>query len=591
MDWPIIEKSGDFAVPPYLTDWEAARAAFDWQTEIDRLSKLPGGGLNLAVEAVDRHVAEGRGETVAMRWISRNQDSRRELTYAQLKEQTDRFAAALRHLGLKRGDTVAVMLNNLAELPIAALGTIKAGCVFCPLFAAFGPEPVRARLILGRARLLVTTEALYLRKIADLREDLTELDHVLLIGGSGQPPQGCLDFQATLNAASPEDGTVEATSPDDPAMLHFTSGTTGEPKGALHPQRSAAGIHATARMVLDLRPGDIFWCTADTGWVTGSIYKLLAPLLAGATGILYEGEFDPGAWYGVLRNEKVTVWYTTPTAVRMLMRFGAALPRTYRPLSLRLAFSVGEPLNPEAVIWARDALGLPFHDTWWQTETGCIALANFAVTTIKPGSMGRPVPGFEVALVERRPEGGLRFIEDAGIPGEIALKAGWPSMFSDYIGAHTRYEECFIDGWYLTGDLAKRDADGYFWFLGRADDVIKASGHLIGPFEVESALMDHPAVAEAGVIGKPDPVAHERVKAYVSLSHGFAAGEALRRELIAFARLRLGSALAPKELVFIDELPKTRSGKIMRRVLKARELGLPTGDLSGMDSDIRGTGV
>lgn len=570
MGWPMIDKAPAGPVFPNLPDYEAARAAFTWAQARSELSGLPDGrGLNMAYEAVDRHVAENRGGRLAMRWLGKSGE-RRDWTYAELKEASDRCANALKRLGLRPGETVAMLSGRIPELMAAALGVLKAGGVFCPLYVHFGPEPIRLRLALGGARILITTDILYQRKIAALRDQLPELRDILIIG-QGELPPGTQDFAALMSDAD-SDFSIPATDPAAPALLHFTSGTTGMPKGAVHSHESVVGQHATARMVLDLKPDDLFWCTADTGWVTGTIYGIFAPLAAGTPCILDEGEFEPRRWYSILREEKVTVWYTTPTAVRLLMRFGAALARTYRQMSLRLALSVGEPLNAEAVMWGRDALGLPLHDTWWQTETGCIAIANFASMPIKPGSMGRPVPGIEAAIV-RRGSDGLEIVTQPNVTGELALKAGWPSMFSAYLGEPDRYRDAFIDGWYLTGDLARRDADGYFWFLGRADDVIKSAGHLIGPFEVESALMDHPAVAEAGVIGRPDPVAHEVVKAFVALNPGFEAGEALRSELMSFARKQLGPSIAPKEIQFVAELPKTRSGKIVRRLLKDRQPG------------------
>jgi len=335
-------------------------------------------------------------------------------------------------------------------------------------------------------------------------------------------------------------------------------------------------------VALDLHPDDVFWCTADPGWVTGTSYGIVAPLLHGVTSIVDEAEFDAERWYRILQDEKVSVWYTAPTAIRMLMKAGDALPKKYSLKNLRFVASVGEPLNPEAVWWGQETLGLPIHDNWWQTETGGIMVANTPAMDIKPGSMGKPLSGVEVKVV-RRENSHIEFLEE-GKEGELALRAGWPSMFRGYLGQEERYRKCFVDGWYLTGDLAKRDADGYYWFVGRADDVIKSAGHLIGPFEVESALMEHPAVAEAGVIGKPDPVVGEVVKAFVSLKKGFQESESLRSELLAHARKRLGAAVAPKEIAFAASLPRTRSGKIMRRLLKARELGLPEGDTSTLEA-------
>ncbi|MDO8931109.1 MAG: AMP-binding protein, partial [Rhodocyclaceae bacterium] len=335
---------------------------------------------------------------------------------------------------------------------------------------------------------------------------------------------------------------------------------------------------------LDLHPDDIFWCTADPGWVTGTSYGIIAPLLHGVTSIIDREEFDAERWYGILQDEGVTVWYTAPTAIRMLMKAGAEIPRKYRFPELRFIASVGEPLNPEAVRWGKNVLELPIHDNWWQTETGGIMIANTAAFDIKPGSMGRPLPGIDAAIVKHNEDGTVTLIDTPDTEGELALKAGWPSMFRGYLNNEERYRKCFSGDWYLTGDLAKRDADGYYWFVGRADDVIKSAGHLIGPFEVESALMEHPAVAEAGVIGKPDPVVGEMVKAFVSLKSGFADSEELRRELLGHARKKLGAAVAPKEIAVLPTLPRTRSGKIMRRLLKARELGLPEGDTSTLEA-------
>jgi acetyl-CoA synthetase len=373
-------------------------------------------------------------------------------------------------------------------------------------------------------------------------------------------------------------------------LLHFTSGTTGTPKGAMHVHGAIVAHHATAGFALDLHPDDVFWCTADPGWVTGTSYGIIAPLSHGVTSIVDEGEFDAERWYAILRDEGVTVWYTAPTAVRMMMRLGASAARDYTLPNLRFIASVGEPLNPEAVRWGLDAFGLPIHDNWWQTETGAIMIANLAAADIRPGSMGRPLPGVEATILRRDEDGRLvrhgDDVEEVTTPmveGELALRPGWPSMFRGYLGQEERYRNCFAGGWYLSGDLAMRDSDGYIWFVGRGDDVIKSAGHLIGPFEVESALMEHPAVAEAGVIGKPDPIVGQLVKAFVTLRPGYDPSESLHDELIGFGRKRLGAAVAPKELSFAEHLPKTRSGKIVRRLLRARELGLPEGDLSTLE--------
>jgi acetyl-CoA synthetase len=376
---------------------------------------------------------------------------------------------------------------------------------------------------------------------------------------------------------------IGPTDPEDPALLHFTSGTTGTPKGALHVHEAVVMHHTTGKIALDFRPGDVFWCTADPGWVTGTSYGIIAPLTNGITSIVDEADFDVERWYGILQDQRVTVWYTAPTAIRMLMKAGTDVIRRHDLSSLRFLASVGEPLNPEAVVWSERALGLPFHDNWWQTETGGIMIANLPGMEIRPGSMGRPLPGVQAAIVRTTDDGSIAEIVEPGVQGQLALRPGWPSMFRAYWDDPERYRRCFAGGFYLTGDLARRDADGYYWFVGRADDVIKTSGHLVGPFEVESALLAHPAVAEAAVIGKPDPVAGEVIKAFVALKDGYVAGEPLRRELLGVARSRLGAAIAPKEIAFLATIPRTRSGKIMRRLLKARELGLPEGDTSALE--------
>ena len=581
--WQEIAKSATQVRESNLGDYEWARAAFTWDAARRELDGLPGGrGLNIAHEAVDRHAAGARAHQLAFRWIGRD-GTIRDFTYETLAEWSSRCAGALTHLGLRKGDVVAVLAGRIPELYIAALGTLKAGGVFCPMFSAFGPDPIHARMSIAKARYLVTTASLYRRKVEAIRSRLPDLEHVLLVddgSASGALP-GTQDFGAAL-AAADRQFAIPPTDPGDPALLHFTSGTTGRPKGALHVHEAVVAHHVTGRLALDLHPDDIFWCTADPGWVTGTSYGIIAPLTNGITSIIDEGDFDAERWYGILRDQHVSVWYTAPTAVRMMMKMGTELARRYTLPHLRFLASVGEPLNPEAVLWGVEAFGLPFHDNWWQTETGGIMIANYPSMAIRPGSMGRPLPGIEVGIVRRTSEG-VEEVDDPGVEGELALRPGWPSMFRGYLHDEERYRKCFAGGWYLTGDLARRDRDGYCWFVGRADDVIKSSGHLIGPFEVESALMEHPAVAEAGVIGKPDPVALEVVKAFVALKPGFTPDEVLRRALLGFARQRLGAAVAPKEIDFLPTLPKTRSGKIMRRLLKARELGLPEGDLSTLE--------
>ena len=587
MSLPVIVKTErDWAVTPNLGDYAEARRTFSWERARAELDGLPGGkGLNIAHEAVDRHANGKLRNHLAIRWLGKDGDVR-DYTYGQLHELTNRFANVLRKLGVAKGERVYALSGRIPELYVAALGTLKHRAVFCPLFSAFGPEPIRARLAIGKAKVLVTTESLYERKVKALRASLPCLEHILLIGDDHQATNvpDTVDLYRSMQEAG-DTYEIEATSPDDVALLHFTSGTTGTPKGAAHVHGAVIAHHITGKLALDFHADDIFWCTADPGWVTGTSYGIIAPLTNGITSIIDEADFDAERWYGILQSEKVTIWYSAPTAIRMLMKVGAEIPRKYDLGRLRFLASVGEPLNPEAVVWSKETYGLPFHDNWWQTETGGIMIANFPAMDIRPGSMGRPLPGIDAAIVRQKEDGSVEEIIEPDMQGELALRPGWPSMFRGYWEEPERYKKCFAGGFYLTGDLARRDRDGYFWFIGRRDDVIKTSGHLIGPFEVESVLMEHKAVAESGVIGKPDPVALEIVKAFVVLRKGYEASDELRRELLGFARTRLGAAVAPKEIEFVASVPRTRSGKIMRRLLKARELGLPEGDISTLEAN------
>ena len=582
MTWQTIVKSrGDVGKIPNLADYQKACADFSWTKARLELEGLPNGkGLNIAHEAVDRHATGPVANHLAIRWLGKSGETR-DYTFCELQQLSNRFANILQRLGVAKGETVYALAGRIPELYIAALGTLKNRSVFCPLFSAFGPEPIRSRMVIGQAKVLVTTVSLYERKVAAIRESLPSLKYIILVGNKETSVEGTLNFNSLMDESSDE-FTIGPTDPEDPALLHFTSGTTGTPKGALHVHEAVVAHHITGKLALDLHPDDVFWCTADPGWVTGTSYGIIAPLTNGVTSIIDEGDFDAERWYRILQDQRVSVWYTAPTAIRMMMKAGTDLARKYDLPALRFLTSVGEPLNPEAVVWGKEAFGLPFHDNWWQTETGGIMIANYASMDIKPGSMGRPLPGIQAVIVNKS-DTGVEVIESPDVQGELALRPGWPSIFRSYLNETERYQKCFAGGFYLTGDLARKDSDGYFWFVGRKDDVIKTSGHLIGPFEVESILMEHQAVAEAGVIGKPDPVAMELVKAFVLLKDGYKPSETLRRELLAFARLRLGPVVAPKEIEFAAALPHTSSGKIMRRLLKAREMGLPEGDISTLE--------
>ncbi len=580
----ICKTAEDWKVTPNFTDYEQTRATFDWSMVPDLCAGMPSGGCNIAYAAVDRHADSPVADRTALRFItdtgSDGELVAHDLSYAELGRRARRFTNVLRGLGVGKGDRVFLIMGRIPELYVAMLGALRNGSVVSPLFSAFGPEPIATRVAIGEATVLVTTKALYKRKIAKVRDQLTSVRHVLLVDGD-EP--GTLNL-AQLMAEASEDAPIEPTTADDPSLLHFTSGTTGTPKGARHVHGAVAMHYLTGLYALDIHPDDTYWCTADPGWVTGTSYGIIAPLLHGVTSIIDEAEFDAERWYRILQDEGVTVWYTAPTAIRMLIKAGPEVAQRYRFPRLRFVASVGEPLNAEAVWWGKRVLGLPIHDNWWQTETGGIMIANTPAFDIKPGSMGRPLPGVDAYVVSHGDDGTVSVIEEPDVEGELALKSGWPSMFRAYLNQEERYHKCFVGDLYLSGDMVKRDADGYFWFVGRADDVIKSAGHLIGPFEVENALTDHPAVAEAAVIGKPDPTVGELVKAFVTLKDGFTADESLRLDVLGHARKRLGAAVAPKEIEFVDALPHTRSGKIMRRLLKARELGLPEGDTSTVES-------
>ncbi len=576
-----IPKAGRLKAPPNLGDYEAARGSFDWGSVEGELDWLPDGNLNIAYEAIDRHVAKGNGAKPAMLWEGKNGEQETH-TFADLSAATNQFANVLRGLGLQKGDRVFTFMERLPEIYVAVFGALKAGCVAGPLFSAFGPDPVRDRLEDSGAIVLVTQPELR-KRIAHIFPDLPALKHIVIVNKGGRSAESPIDGDLAwddLMAEAPGDfGTIE-TSRDDYSIMHYTSGTTGKPKGAVHRHNSVIQQYITGKWVLDLQPDDIYWCTADPGWVTGTSYGMIAPWTNGVTQVVYEGGFSARKWYEIIQRYGVTVWYTAPTAVRMLMKQGAELPQSFDLSTLRYVASVGEPLNPEGVVWGEDAFGLPIHDNWWQTETGAIMIANYPSMEIRPGSMGRPLPGIEAAIVDN--DGNEL---PANTSGNLAARPGWPSMFQTYWQQQERYDSRFVNGWYFSGDEAEQDPDGYFWFIGRTDDVINTAGHLVGPFEVESALIEHPAVAEAGVIGKPDQVAMEVVKAFVALNEGIEATDELRRDIMGFARKKLAAAVAPREIEIVDSLPKTRSGKIMRRLLKARELGLPEGDTSTLEED------
>ncbi|MBM3947564.1 MAG: AMP-binding protein, partial [SAR202 cluster bacterium] len=469
MDYPIIRKDvSKLRVTPNLRDYAELRSSFSWRDLQRELDGLPGGGLNLAYEAVDRHCAQGRGGKLALIWAGKNGEEER-YSYEQLRQASNRCANVFRSLGVKKGDRVFFFMERVPELYFAVLGTLKLGAVVGPLFSAFGPDPVRDRLADAGASVLVTQPELR-RRIAGILPGLPELKHVVVankLGRSREPlTGGDLAFEELVSRAPAEFGPIQTT-PDDYSIMHYTSGTTGKPKGAAHAHQAVLGHYMTGKYVLDLHPDDIYWCTADPGWVTGTSYGISAPWTNGVTQVIYEGGFRASMWYETIQKYKVTVWYTAPTAVRMLMKAGSDLPRRYNLASLRHINSVGEPLNPEAIMWGLPVFGQAIHDNWWQTETGCILIANYAAMDVRPGSMGRPIPGVDIGVLDDQ----YREVPP-GQDGHLAVRPGWPAMFRTYWNAEERYRSRFQNGWYITGDRARRDADGYVWFVGRADDVI-----------------------------------------------------------------------------------------------------------------------
>jgi acetyl-CoA synthetase len=556
----------DWKFPPNLEDYERACRSFSWtkaRSDIDWFD----GKLNAAYNAVDRHIYTWRKNKVALYWED-EAGNEKKYTFEELSLLSNKVGNILKAFDVTRGDRVFIFLPRIPELYFCFLGILKIGAIAGTLFSAFQEQALADRLANSDAKILITTRELKPR-VDKIRRKLPALEHILIVD---EP-----SFAKSIEHASDE-LRLTHMNPDDYAFMLYTSGTTGKPKGVMHAHRAIIQEHVTARWVLDLRDDDTYWCTADPGWVTGIAYEILGSWSNGVAALVYAGRFDPKRWYGLLAKYHITVWYTAPTAIRMLMAGGASLVKEFDLFNLRHMGSVGEPLNPEAVKWGIKAFGMPFHDTWWQTETGAICIANYPCMDIKIGSMGKPIPGLTAGIVN---DDGRELPNNK--EGNIAIRPGWPSMMRAIWRRPHKYQSYFVNGWYISGDRGWKDEDGYFWFIGRADDVIKTSGERVGPFEVESALVEHPAVVEAGVIGKPDPLRGEIIKAFVVLERNIKPTEALKKELAEYVKKHLAGHAYPREVEFIDKLPKTRSGKIMRRILKAKDLGLPIGDTSTLE--------
>ncbi|NOU95256.1 acetate--CoA ligase [Paenibacillus sp. LMG 31456] len=573
MDHSNVESIKAVSVSSNMTNYEQERAGFSWEAIEKQFSWASTGNVNMAYEAIDRHAESDKRDKIALYYSDDKRDEK--YTFHEMKLQSNRFGNVLRKLGISKGQRIFIFMPRTPELYFALLGSIKVGAVVGPLFEAFMETAVRDRLQDSGATAIITTPALVSRIPVD---ELPELKHVIVVGQESDLAEGHVNFYKEMEQAS-EDLDIEWVDREDGLLIHYTSGSTGKPKGVFHVHNAMLQHYYTGRIVLDLQENDVYWCTADPGWVTGTSYGIFAPWLNGVTNVIRGGRFSPQDWYRTLEKYGVTVWYSAPTAFRMLMGAGDDVVKQFNLSSLRHVLSVGEPLNPEVVRWGLKVYNHRIHDTWWMTETGGQLICNYPCMDIRPGSMGRPIPGVEAAI-----------LDDAGniLPpyrmGNLAIKAPWPSMMRKVWNNPAKFEEYFrISGWYISGDSAYCDEDGYFWFQGRIDDVINTAGERVGPFEVESKLVEHPAVAEAGVIGKPDPMRGEIIKAFIALREGYTPSDELKAEISKFVKEGLSAHAAPREIEFKDKLPKTRSGKIMRRVLKAWELNLPTGDLSTIE--------
>ena len=560
--------------------YEELARNFDWSIAERELGYRPGDRINIGWMCSDRICRLGMAEKVALDWED-YQGNQQRFTFNDLRVLSNAVAKFVCDLGIQAGERVCLFMDRIPELYIGFLGILKTGAVAQPLFSAFGDESLLVRLQNAETSAIITQKK-HVHKVRRIREQLPHLRYIVVVDAGDsvlQEREVALDLAGLPRA---QEFPVYPTTAESPSVLHYTSGTTGQPKGAQHVHYSIVSQYLTSKWVLDLRPDDIYWCNADPGWVTGTSYGIIGPWANGTTQVVLDSGFNAERWYEFIEKRRVTVWYSAPTAIRLLMKEGTEVVRRHDLSSLRHLASVGEPLNAEAVLWSEKAFGKPFHDTFWQTETGCIVITNFPGMPVKPGSMGKPFPGITATVLNTKT---YEPIDQKGVAGVIGLRPGWPSQIRGYWKNEAGYKAKFKNGWYLCGDRASIDSDGYFWFMGRDDDVINTGGHLVGPFEIESALLEHPAVHESAAVAKPDPVNMEVVKAFVTLKKGYAPNDDLELEIMNHIRKRLSPLAMPQEIEFVDSLPKTRSGKIVRRVLRCKEFNEPVGDLSTIMDD------
>ncbi len=606
----VSPKEYQEAIEKGLTDlegfWEEAAEELDWFKKWDKVldeSNAPfykwftGAKCNITYNAVDRHIKTHRKNKVAIIWQGEPPNEKKKLTYYELYRRVNKFANVLKSLGLKKGDRVAIYMPNLLETAIAMLGCAKIGVIHTLVYAGFSALALRERVNDAKAKVIVTADGLYRNgKIINLKETVDEamiecpsVEHVIVVQRTGQPidmSDGRYLWWHDLMEGVSDECEPAILDSEHPLFILYTSGTTGKPKGILHVHGGyMVGINRTLKWVFDLKETDIYWCAADVGWITGHSYIVYGPLICGGTTVMYEGHPlypKPDRMWQIIDKFGINILYTAPTTIRMLMRFGSELPRRYSLKTLRLLGTVGEPINPEAWMWYYQNVGrerCPIMDTWWQTETGMFMIAPLPVSLLKPGSATKPFPGIHADVVDKEGKP-----VPVGKGGFLIVKKPWPSMLRTLWGDPERYVKQYWDvipgGVYTTGDVARKDEDGYFWIQGRADDVMNIAGHRIGTAEVESAFVAHPAVAEAACIGVPDPVKGEVAKVFVILKKGHEPSDELDKELRQHVRKELGPIVIIKSIQFVESLPKTRSGKIMRRVLKAQELGMDPGDLT-----------